>query len=615
LISRRITNLLSSFAVGNYVNDKPTINAQGNPLSVSMRALSTGDVNGSFIVQPSAPILVLDTVYGNGSVGSAVVRFTNPGSGVFERGIVWSSSPNPTISSNKSVAGKGGFGFTHSFGGLTVGSLYYVRAYARTSAGVFYSPERSFTPIPGIRCPGTPIVTDIDGNLYHTVQIGNQCWTQSNLKVSKYRNGDNIPTGLNNSAWQNTTAGAYAIYNNDPVNDGLYGKLYNQYAVMDTRGLCPTGWHVPTDGEWTTLETFLGGSSLAGGALKSMATQPTPGGWDFPNTGASNSSGFTAVPGGFRGQFGNFDFTNISGYWWSSSLSSSSSFNAWYRVLYFASDFVFLYDDYNRATGFSVRCLRDYVGGGTSMVVPTVTTASFTAVTSNSAITGGDVAQDGGASVTARGVAYGTSSSPTTAGSITNDGTGTGVFTSTLTGLTPSTTYYVRAYATNSVGTAYGNEVTFTTSPLSIGMSYAGGVIFYLDSTGSHGLVCAPIDQGLFQWGCRGTNIIGTLYGNGTGQANTNLILSGCSVRPIAASVCDNLILNGYSDWYLPSLGELELMYSRLHIQGLGGFGNNSYWSSLQPSPNNAWRMIFASGSVNSSSKSDANQVRAVRSF
>jgi hypothetical protein len=146
-------------------------------------------------------------------------------------------------------------------------------------------------------------------------------------------------------------------------------------------------------------------------------------------------------------------------------------------------------------------------------------------------------------------------------------------------------------------------------------MSYAGGVIFYLDSTGSHGLVCAPIDQGLFQWGCRGTNIIGTLYGNGTGQANTNLILSGCSVRPIAASVCDNLILNGYSDWYLPSLGELELMYSRLHIQGLGGFGNNSYWSSLQPSPNNAWRMIFASGSVNSSSKSDANQVRAVRSF
>jgi hypothetical protein len=145
LISRRITNLLSSFAVGNYVNDKPTIIAQGNPLSVSMRALSTGDVNGSFIVQPSAPTLVLDTVYGNRNVGTAVVRFTNPGSGVFERGIVWSSSPNPTISSNKSIAGKGGFDYTHSFGIIDLNNIQYARAYARTSAGVFYSPERSFT--------------------------------------------------------------------------------------------------------------------------------------------------------------------------------------------------------------------------------------------------------------------------------------------------------------------------------------------------------------------------------------------------------------------------------------------------------------------------------------
>jgi uncharacterized protein (TIGR02145 family) len=202
---------------------------------------------------------------------------------------------------------------------------------------------------------GTPTVSDVDGNSYNTVRIGNQCWTQSNLKVGKYRNGDNIPTGLSSTAWESTTAGAYAIYNNDPVNDGLYGKLYNQYAVMDTRGLCPTGWHVPTDGEWATLETFLGGSGVAGGALKRTATLPTPGGWNSPNGGASNSSGFTALPGGIRGEFGGFGEVGYYGYWWSSSLSGS---DAWLRILYYNVGNISR-NSGTRTNGFSVRCLRD----------------------------------------------------------------------------------------------------------------------------------------------------------------------------------------------------------------------------------------------------------------
>ncbi|MFM7589923.1 MAG: fibrobacter succinogenes major paralogous domain-containing protein, partial [Bacteroidota bacterium] len=201
------------------------------------------------------------------------------------------------------------------------------------------------------RCPGTPSVTDIDGSVYYTVQIGTQCWTQSNLKVSKYRNGDNIPTGLTNTDWQNATSGAYAIYNNDPVNDGLYGKLYNHYAVTDGRGLCPTGWHVPSDAEWTTLENQLGGSSVAGGALKSTATQPTLGGWTSPNTGATNSSGFTAPPGGQRNVTGEFILMSNYGYWWSSS-------SAWFRYLSFFNSYIFR-DSGNRAYGVSVRCLKD----------------------------------------------------------------------------------------------------------------------------------------------------------------------------------------------------------------------------------------------------------------
>ena len=203
---------------------------------------------------------------------------------------------------------------------------------------------------------GQAIARDIDGNTYQTVKIGTQCWTQSNLKVSKYRNGDNIPTGLSNAVWQNTTSGAYAIYNNDPVNDGLYGKLYNHYAVTDSRGLCPTGWHVPSDEEWTTLENFLGGSEVAGGKLKSTAMQPTPGGWNSPNVGATNSSGFTAPPGGLRYSSGDFNLMTVNGCWWSSSVSSASS--AWYLYLDSNDSGIGRDDDY-RPFGFSVRCCRD----------------------------------------------------------------------------------------------------------------------------------------------------------------------------------------------------------------------------------------------------------------
>ena len=196
----------------------------------------------------------------------------------------------------------------------------------------------------------------MDGNSYQTVQIGTQCWTQSNLKVSKYRNGDSIPTGLSNVAWQSTTSGAYSIYANNPVNDGLYGKLYNHYAVTDSRGLCPTGWHVPSDAEWNTLETFWVSSSVAGGALKSTSILPTPGGWYSPNTGATNSSGFTARPGGRRNNSnGAFIHFNTTGYCWSTSPSGTI---AWSRYL-IHSDGTIYRSDYNRANGLSVRCLRD----------------------------------------------------------------------------------------------------------------------------------------------------------------------------------------------------------------------------------------------------------------
>ncbi len=214
-------------------------------------------------------------------------------------------------------------------------------------------------------CPSSNPV-DVDGNTYTTVTIGTQVWMKENLKVSKYRNGDPIPTNLSDTEWQNTTTGAYAIYNNDAANNTTYGKLYNWYAVADSRNLCPVGWHVPTDGEWKTLEISLGMSTteadLAGsrgeaqnvaGKLKSTSTL-----WNAPNAGATNESGFSGLPGGNR--YGNGPYNGIGneGLWWSSTEFFPTIPNPWMRLLvsYNASSGR---ANYGVRDGLSVRCLRD----------------------------------------------------------------------------------------------------------------------------------------------------------------------------------------------------------------------------------------------------------------
>jgi uncharacterized protein (TIGR02145 family) len=481
-ITRRSANIITAFAAGDFVNSRPSVVAQGNPIDMNLRVLSTGDVNGSFGVPVSTPVLVLDTVYSTFPTAEATVRFTTSGSGIYERGVCWGTSPSPTIAHNKSIAGAGGFGFTHSFGGLTLGTQYYVRAYARNSSGTVYSNEMSFTHATWGRCPGDPSLTDIDGNVYNTVQIGTQCWTQSNLNVSKYRNGDNIPNIIDNTQWSQTntsSTGAWCNYNNDANNGTTYGKLYNWYAVNDTRGLCPTGWHVSTDSEWNVMVKYLDPNAdtaatgwqntNAGTALKSTT------GWN--NNGnvtgnGTNSSGFTGLPGGVRYYSGHFDAVGGNGGWWSSSASGSGY--AWHRYLTYSVANVYrnIYGD--QRLGQSVRCVKNTTSSG-SALIPTVTTDSATGITPSSATLVVDVTSDGGSAVTSRGVAYGLSTNPTTSGTITTDGSGVGSFVSTLTGLTASTTYYVRAYATNGVGTAYGNEVSFSTNT-SNGFSSCGGV-------------------------------------------------------------------------------------------------------------------------------------------
>jgi uncharacterized protein (TIGR02145 family) len=185
-----------------------------------------------------------------------------------------------------------------------------------------------------------------------TVLIGTQTWQTKNLNVSTYINGDVIPEVQDASAWASLTTGAWCHYNNDPANDAIYGKLYNWYAVNDPRGLAQTGYHVPSDEEWTTLTTYLGGTSVAGGKMKSTGTSL----WKSPNQDATNSSGFTGLPGGNRGTSGPFNNVGYYGFWWSSSESDTAY--AWYRSLDYNYGSAGRNDNY-KAYGFSVRCLRD----------------------------------------------------------------------------------------------------------------------------------------------------------------------------------------------------------------------------------------------------------------
>ena len=192
---------------------------------------------------------------------------------------------------------------------------------------------------------------DPDGNVYKVVKIGNQTWMTENLKTTKYNDGTAIPLVKDNTAWLGLTSPAYSWYDNDSINKNSYGALYNGYAVS-TGKLCPTGWHVSSDQEWSDLITYLGGDKVAGGKLKESGTTH----WTKPNLEATNESGFTALPGGSRYSNGFFFTIKNLGYWWSS--IESKSLNGWYRSIYNRNGAVSR-NFYDLTNGFSVRCVKD----------------------------------------------------------------------------------------------------------------------------------------------------------------------------------------------------------------------------------------------------------------
>ena len=236
-------------------------------------------------------------------------------------------------------------------------TTYYARSYATNSIGTAYGNEVTFAA--WLNQAGATVL-DIEGNSYSTVKIGDQVWMAENLKTSKYRNGEPISNVADNTQWTNIpigdySQGAYCNYSNNAANADTYGRLYNWYAVTNSRNICPQGWHVPSDAEWKKLEAYLGGWLVAGGKMKEIGATH----WSNSNIGATNESGFTALPGGYRFSDATFNDISSKGYWWSSTeLTTNPTTHALSRVLN-SDNAKFSSFGYPKNSAFSVRCIKD----------------------------------------------------------------------------------------------------------------------------------------------------------------------------------------------------------------------------------------------------------------
>ncbi|MGC1390507.1 MAG: fibrobacter succinogenes major paralogous domain-containing protein [Bacteroidales bacterium] len=273
------------------------------------------------------------------------------GDSITVRGVCWGTSPNPVINGNHTTDGSSTGSFISNLTGLTATTTYYIRAYASNAAGTSYGNEFTFT------TPATSLsVTDIDLNVYNTVNIGSQIWMVENLKTTRYNDNTAIPLINDIIAWGALTTPGYCWYHNDESSYKAYGALYNWYTVDSQsnggKNICPTGWHVPSDAEWDTLIIFLGGEAVAGGKLKETGTTH----WSNPNTGANNETGFSALPGGSRNLAGSFVGIGSYGIWWSATEVDATL--AWRNYMDCNLGSSERGNGYKQG-GFSVRCLQD----------------------------------------------------------------------------------------------------------------------------------------------------------------------------------------------------------------------------------------------------------------
>jgi len=316
------------------------------------KGTSYGEINGFQTIPITLPTVTTSGITQltlNSAVSGGMVQCSGNGE-IMARGVCWHTISNPSLNNNIGYTVDGtGMGFFESYlTGLNNGTNYYYVAYATNEKGTSFGEIKSFT-TPIDYCEGISIV-NYGGQNYQTVFIGQQCWIKENLNIGSRINGEQDQS-------DNGIIEKYC-YDDNETNCDEYGGLYQwdemmQYVTQEgVKGICPEGWHIPTDGEWSDLIDFLGGSSVAGGKMKETGTQH----WNSPNAGATNSSGFTALPGGNRSSNSNYYNQGEIGFFWSSSELTET--NSWEQKLY--SSNANAYRSYNdKAYGFSVRCLKD----------------------------------------------------------------------------------------------------------------------------------------------------------------------------------------------------------------------------------------------------------------
>lgn len=301
------------------------------------------------VTEPSVSNLQLSSATLNGKVNANNLSTTVS----FEYGPT-TGYGSTSVALQSPITGSSPANISLDLSGLAPETTYHFRISATNELGTTKSSDMTFT---------TYSAVDGDNNLYHSVTIGTQTWLTENLKTTRYSDGTAIPFLPDNAAWAATVTGAYCDYNNTPANSTIYGRLYNWYAADNNaatkissnggKNVCPTGWHVANHDEWNTLITFLGGETVAGGKLKETGTIH----WLSPNTGSTNETGFTALPGGVRNFKGTYSFIYYYGFWWRSLDNSATS--AWYSAMNYDDTGGYSYFSGNKQNGLSVRCIRD----------------------------------------------------------------------------------------------------------------------------------------------------------------------------------------------------------------------------------------------------------------
>jgi uncharacterized protein (TIGR02145 family) len=334
--------------IGSYVSN---ITGLTGNTKYYLKAFATNDLGtgyGAEVSFTTSPVLATLTTTKPSIVTTSTAvsggNITNDGGAeVIARGVCWSTTQNPTTSNSKTTDGSGTGSFVSNLTGLAPNTTYYIRAYATNSIGTAYGDQLSFKTDPST-------LTDADGNAYTTVTIGTQVWMAENLKTTKYNNGSAIPNVTDGPTWWNLTTHAYCWYDNNISYKTPYGALYNWFTV-EKGNLCPAGWHVPTTDDWEVLSDFLGGELIAGGKLKEAGTTH----WISPNTGATNETGFTAVPGGMH-DWNKCRNMGELGLYWSATGDvgeSTDCYNMLNTTAWLQSA------SQNKKIGYSVRCIKN----------------------------------------------------------------------------------------------------------------------------------------------------------------------------------------------------------------------------------------------------------------